>query len=97
MFPGVIPVPSPGFLPKDHYVASALWMEPHDSVMASGADETCLLTVMRSAVLVVLHTSGELHSAADRSSIQQAIKISPLPTILAPRFTSKGLTDSSGE
>jgi len=71
-------------------------MHAHYRVVASGTYKSRLLTVVRAAVFMIHNTIGQLHSRANRRSIQPAAKVNPLAAVTAPGLPAKRDRDAGG-
>src|SRR5581483_27660 len=65
-------------------IARILRVDAQDAVVTLGADETALLAVVRSQILVIVDAGGELEPLAQGGPIQVAGEIDPLATVGAP-------------
>lgn len=72
-------------------------MHAQDAVVTLGADETALLAVVRSQILVIVDAGRELKPLAQGGPIQVAGEIDPLATVGAPCLPPKGFRDADGE
>jgi hypothetical protein len=72
-------------------------MQPHDRVVTLGADKSGFGSIVRAAMLVILHALGEWKTAADALAVEVAVEVEPLSAVLRPRLAAKGLLQTCGQ
>jgi hypothetical protein len=67
------------------------FVDPHDSVVAQATDESRLLPIVGSTMLVIHDAFSESVALPDARQVEITVEVDPFPAIRGPGLAAKGL------
>jgi hypothetical protein len=82
---------------SEYWQSGDLLVAAHDSVMAHGAYQTPLLSIMRASMYMILDAICERESSAHCLDIKVAVKVDPLPACPGPSRPAECLSNATSD